>query len=78
MIKDEFNRKLKEASSHLQQAEPFTPWLNAAERKINEQKEYGKSKASTRLEDDCLEFQLFIQSNTTHGIHKSVRTFLRQ
>ena len=30
MILGEFNRKLKEASCHLRQTEPFIPWLNAA------------------------------------------------
>ena len=33
----ESNKKLKEAC-HLRQAEMFTPWLNAAERKIKELK----------------------------------------
>ena len=34
----EFNRTLKEASCHLKQTKPFTPWLNAAERGIKELK----------------------------------------
>ena len=34
IILREFNRKLKEASSHLKQMEQFTPWLNAAKREI--------------------------------------------
>ena len=34
MIQDEFNRKLKEASCHLRQTEPFIPWSNIAEREL--------------------------------------------
>ena len=34
MVLGEFNRKLKEASHHLKQMEPFTPWSNAAEGEI--------------------------------------------
>ena len=33
-----FNRKLKEASCHLKQMEPFTPWSNSAKREIKELK----------------------------------------
>ena len=38
MVLSEFNRKFKEASFHLRQTEPFTPWSNAAEREIKELK----------------------------------------
>ena len=35
---DKFKRKLKKASCHLRQTEPFNSWLNAAERKRKELK----------------------------------------
>ena len=38
MIQGEFNRKLKEASCHLRQTEPFTPLSNETEREIKELK----------------------------------------
>ena len=34
----EFNRKIKEASCHSKQIEPFTKWLNTAKREIKELK----------------------------------------
>ena len=36
MIHSAFNRKLKEVVCHLKQTEPFTSWLNAAERNVKE------------------------------------------
>ena len=36
MIPGQFSWKLKEASCHLKQMELFTPWSNAAKRKIKE------------------------------------------
>ena len=38
MILGEFKRKCTEAPCHLRQTEPFTPWSNAAERKIEKLK----------------------------------------
>ena len=57
------------------QTEPFTPWLNAAERERDELKKgFGmkmiKLKAPKRLCDDCIEFDSYIELNTTHGIYK--------
>ena len=43
MVVGEFNRKLKEASCHLKQMKPFTPWSNAAEREMKEpKKDFGR------------------------------------
>ena len=52
------NRKLKEASFHLRQTEPFTPQLNAAEIEIKKLKKGSgrkitKSSTPKRLWDDC-------------------------
>ena len=76
MVLGEFNRKLKEAL-HLKQTEPFTPWLNAPERKIKELKKcsgrkFIKSGTPNRLWDDCLELEFYIRSNTAHGLYKLV------
>ena len=69
----EFNRILKEASRHLKQMEPFTPWLKATEREIKELKigsgrKLIKSGAPKRLLDDCLEHESYIRYNTALGI----------
>ena len=69
MIFGEFNRKLKEASCHLKQTEPFTPWSNAVKREIKELKK-GRSGAPKRLWDDYLELEFYKRSNTAHGIYK--------
>ena len=71
----EFNRKLKEASCHLKQREPFTLWSNAAKREIKELKKGSgrkliKSGTPKRLWDDCLKLESYIRSNTAHGIYK--------
>ena len=75
MVLDEFNMKLKEALCHLKQTEPFTPWLNAAEREIKGLKKGSgrkliKSGAPKRLWDDCLELESYIRSNIAHGTYK--------
>ena len=75
MILGEFNRKLKEASCHLQQTEPFTPWSNAAKREIKNLKKGSgrklvKSGAQKRLWNDCLELESYIKSNTAHSTYK--------
>ena len=75
MILGEFNRKLKEASCHLQQREPFTWWSNAAKREIKELKNYSgrkliKSGTPRRHWDYCLELESYIRSNTAHKIYK--------
>ena len=82
MILGEYNRKLKEASCHMRQLEPFTPCLNAAKREIMElNKGSGrrliKSGTPKRLWDDCLELESYIRSNTAHGIHKWMRNSLK-
>ena len=76
MIVGEFNRKLKEALCHLRQMEPFTTWLNTAEREMKELKKGSsrkliKSGAPKRLwDDDCLELESYIRSNSAHNIYK--------
>ena len=75
MILCEFNRKLKDASCHLRQTEPFTPWLNAAKREIKELKKGSgrkllKSGIPNRCWDDCLELEFYTRSNTAHGTYK--------
>ena len=75
MILGEFNRKLKEASCHLNQMEPFYPWSNAAKREIQELKNVSsrkliKSCSPKRLWDDCLKLESYIRCNTAHSINK--------
>ncbi len=53
--------------------EPFSPWQNAAERKIKELKKGISRKLlltnmPRRLWDDCLEYKAYIRSHTTHDI----------
>ena len=52
MILGEFNRKLKEASCHLKQMEPFTSCSNAVEKTIMELKKHIKSGTWKRLCND--------------------------
>ena len=64
MIQDEFNRKLKETSCHLQQTEPLTPWSNAAEKEVKELKkdlvrEMIKSSVPKRLWDNYLKLESY-------------------
>ena len=73
MFHGEFNRKLKEALCHLKQMEPFTPWSNAAKRKIKKLTEGSsrkliKSGAPKRLWHDCLELEFYLKSDTEHSI----------
>ena len=75
MILEEFNQKLNKALCHLKQMEPFTPWLNAAKREVNELKKRSsrkliKSITPKRLWNDCLELESYIRSNTLHAIYK--------
>ena len=75
MVLGQFTRKLKEASCHFKQMEPFFPWSNAAKREIKELKKGSgrkliKSGTPKRLWDDCLELESYIRSNTVYGIYK--------
>ena len=75
MALGKLNRKLKEASCHLRQTEPFTLCLNGAEREIKEQKKGSgknliKSSTSKRLWDNYLELESYIRSNTVYSIYK--------
>ena len=70
-ILDKFSRKLKVASCHFRQTEPFTSWSNAAKREIKEVKKDSsrklfKSGALKRVWDGCLELGFYIRSNTTN------------
>ena len=70
-----FNRKIKEASCHSWEMEPFTSWSNAATREMKEQKKGSgkkliKSSTPKKLWDGCLELESYIRSNTAHGISK--------
>ena len=60
---------------HLRQTEQFTPWLDAAEKKIKELKKGScwkliRTGAPKRLLDNCLEPESYIRSNTAYGIYK--------
>ena len=73
-VMGDFRRKCREASCHVKQTEPHTPWSNAAEGVIRELKrgvarKMVESKAPKRLWDDCLELEAYIRSHTAHNIY---------
>ena len=75
MIQGKFYQKLKDASCQLKQLEPYTPWLNAAEREMKELKKGAchkllRSIAPKHLWDDYLELEAYIRSNTVHEIYE--------
>ena len=75
MIQGKFYHKLKDAACHLKQLELYALWSNAAEREINKLKKgvgnkLLQSRASKCLQDDCLELEAHIRSNTAHDIYK--------
>ena len=83
MVLGEFNRKLMEASCHLKQTAPFTPWLNAAKREKNEMKKGSskkliKSGNQKRLWDDCLNLSsishLILQMASTNWMGKFLKS----
>ena len=60
---------------HLKQLKPYTPRSNAAKLEINKLKKgvsykLLKSKAPKHLQDNCLELEAYIRSNTAHEIDK--------
>ena len=65
----DFKKKCREASCHIKQTEPYSPWMNAAENGVRELKKASarqmlKKHSPKRLWDDCLELQGYITSNT--------------
>ncbi len=65
----DFRRKCREASCHIKQTEPHSPWMNMAENGVRELKKASarqmlKRHSPKRLWDDCLELQAFIKSHT--------------
>jgi hypothetical protein len=57
-----FQKKMREADYWMKQTEPYSPWQNAAGRKMV------KTQTPKKLWDDCLEMESLIQSNTAHDI----------
>ena len=83
MIQGKIHYKLKDAACHLKHLDPYTPWSNAAERKIEELRKGAshkllRSRAPKCLWDDCLEFEAYIRSNTTHDMFKLDGEYLKQ
>lgn len=75
MMLGEFAKKCKDASVHLRGTEPYSPWMNSAEREIRELKKGAgrklvKPSAPLTLWDDSLELESYIRSNTSHDIFK--------
>jgi hypothetical protein len=65
----DFRRKCREASSHIKQTEPHSPWMNMAENGVRELKKASarqmlKKHSPKQLWDDCLELQAYIKSHT--------------
>ena len=78
ILQGKFSQKCNEASCHLKQLEPYTPWSNAAEREIEELKKGAgckllKSRAPKCLWDESLELEAYIRSNAAHEIYKLAR-----
>ena len=66
-------KKCREASCHIRETEPYSPWMNATENGVQELKKASAWQILKKLLpkqpwDDCLELQGFIMSNTA-GIH---------
>ena len=75
LIQGKFHQKFKDAACHLKQLEAYTPWSNAAERKIKEVKKGAsckllRTRAPKHLWDNCLELEAYIRPNTAHEIYK--------
>lgn len=69
-----FRKKCQEASVHIKQTEPYSPWQNAAEGAIRELKKAAGRKmvragAPKPLWADCIELEAYIQSNTAWDIY---------
>ena len=59
----------REASCHIKQTKPHSPWMNMVENGVRELKKASarqmlKAHSPKRLWDDCLELQAFIKSHT--------------
>jgi hypothetical protein len=73
-ILGEFKSKLNDANCHLQQTEPYSPWMQAAEGCIRELKR-GVSRLMIRtgspkqLWDHCIILQALIPSFTTNSMY---------
>ncbi len=70
-----FCQKFQDSGCERKITEPFSPWQNAAKRKIKELKKgTGRKLLLTnmpqRLWDDCLEYKAYVRSHTAHHIFK--------
>ena len=70
-----FCKKCQEASVHIKQMEPYSPWQNAAEGAIRELKKATERKivragAPKPLWADCIKLEAYIQSNTAWDIYQ--------
>ena len=75
MAQSKFYQNLKGAACHLKHLEPYTSWLNAAEREIKKLKKEASCKllrctAPKHLWDYCFELEAYIMSNSAHNIYK--------
>ena len=75
MVQSKFYQNLKGAACHLKHLEPYTSWLNAAEREIKKLKKEASCKllrctAPKHLWDYCFELEAYIMSNSAHNIYK--------
>ncbi len=70
-----FCQKLQDACCEKKTREPYSPWKNAAKRKIKDlMKGAGRKLLLTntppRLWDNCLVYEAYVRSHTTHDIFK--------
>jgi hypothetical protein len=70
----DFWRKLKEADCHLQQTEPYSPWMNAAKSAIRELKrgvswKMIRTRSPKVLWDHCIELEALIRSHSVNTIY---------
>ena len=75
MAQCKFHEKLKDAACQLKQLEPYNSLSNAAKREIKDlNKGAGhklfQSRAMKQMQNNCLEFEACIRSNTAYDAKK--------
>ena len=74
-VMGEFRRKCRQAGVHVKQTEPHTPFSNAAESAIREQKkgmarQMVRGKTPKVLWDHCVEREVLVRSTTAHDLYQ--------
>ena len=74
-VMGEFRRKCRQAGVHVKQTEPHTPFSNAAESAIREQKkgmarQMVRGKTPKVLWDHCVEREVLVRLTTAHDLYQ--------